>query len=57
MGIWKYIKNMFRDRTGEWEEIWLSRSADCFDLERRQRQLTNGTVKVIPGGKAIYNRQ
>jgi|TARA_X000000950_G_scaffold60299_1_gene73248 hypothetical protein len=57
MGIWKYIKNMFRDRTGEWEEIWLSRSADCFDLERRQRQLTNGTVKIIPGGKAIYNRQ
>ena len=57
MGIWKYIKNMFRDRTGEWEEVWLSRSVDCFDLERRQRQLTNGTVKVIPGGKAIYNRQ
>jgi len=53
MGIWNYIKNIFRDRTQEWEETWLSNSTDLVDLERRQRQLTLGQVKIIPGGKAI----
>lgn len=44
-----WIKNLFT--ATDWEEDYLSRSVDHYDLERRQRAISNGTVKVGPYGK------
>ena len=44
-----WIKNLFT--ATDWEEDYLSRSVDNYDLERRQRAISNGTVKVGPYGK------
>jgi hypothetical protein len=41
--IFKYLKNILSSRkiNNSWEEKYLAKSVDLYDLERRQREIDN----------------